>query len=420
MKWLDRIFKKISPDNKTRVELFSGLNTTFTPFNGDAYSSNIYRAAVDAIARNAAKLKASHVIVGDVTKTGNAQLDYMLQVRPNPFINAYDLIYKMVTHYYLYNNAIAYLERDAAGYLKGIWPMKPAQLELVNDAAGAVFCNATFQGGAKFTIPYDDLILLKRHFNSNDVTGDNNSAIYPTLDLANTQTQGIEAAINSSASIRGLLKFANVTSDADQQKAVQIFKNAFLTASNNGGIAAVDCKADYIPLDMKPYAIDDKQLITIKAEIFEYLGINEKIVNATYSENEWGAFYESVIEPLALQLSLEFTDKIFTPREKQFGNCIQFTANRLQFASNTTKAQIIKDLMPMGLFTVNQALEILNLPAVEGGDKRLQTLNVVNADGADKYQGVDNKQPDNTQPTDNTPPASEPAATDPPADQGAK
>jgi hypothetical protein len=42
--------------------------------------------------------------------------------------------------------------------------------------------------------------------------------------------------------------------------------------------------------------------------------------------------------------------------------------------------------MPLGLLTVNQALEILNLPAIEGGDRRIQTLNVVDAEQAAAYQ----------------------------------
>ena len=58
----------------------------------------------------------------------------------------------------------------------------------------------------------------------------------------------------------------------------------------------------------------------------------------------------------------------------------------LQFASNKTKVDLIEKLMPYGLLTVNQALEILNLPAVEGGEKRLQTLNVIDAAKANQYQ----------------------------------
>jgi len=166
----------------------------------------------------------------------------------------------------------------------------------------------------------------------------------------------------------------------------EAFINDYLTVSNTGGIAAIDNKFDYVPLEMKSYVIDDKQLESVKKKIYDYLGISENIVNSTYSENEWAAFYESVIEPLAVQFSLELTDKLFTPREQAFGNSILLEANRLQFASNTTKTTILKELMPLGLFTINQALEILNLPAVEDGDRRIQTLNVVSTDIVDQYQ----------------------------------
>ena len=83
---------------------------------------------------------------------------------------------------------------------------------------------------------------------------------------------------------------------------------------------------------------------------------------------------------------MELTEKLFTPREQAFGNSILMEANRLQFASNTTKTNILKELMPLGLFTINQALEILNLPSVEDGDRRVQTLNVASTDIVDKYQ----------------------------------
>lgn len=116
------------------------------------------------------------------------------------------------------------------------------------------------------------------------------------------------------------------------------------------------------------------------------MGISENIVKSNYNENEWGAFYESVIEPLAVQMSLEFTRKIFTQREIKFKNYITFESGRLQFSSNATKINLISELMPYGLLSINQALEILNLPAVQDGNKRLQTLNVVDADKANKYQ----------------------------------
>ena len=385
---IDKIFKKKKDiSSPSDIEVMNGSPTRFTPFSGNAYESDIYRAAVDAIARNAAKLKAVHVVtISGQRKEGDNSLNRILQVRPNPYMTSYDMIYKLVTHYYLYNNAFAYLQKDDKGNLLGIYPLSPVNMEYLTDITDTLYCKFTFSGGKHFTIPFSEVFVMRRFFNSNDLLGDTNTTILPTLDLAHTQNQGMESSIKSSASIKGILKYNQVLSPENLKKEKEAFINDYLSISNNGGIAALDSKMEYIPLEVKGVSIDGEQISSIKQKIYDYLGVSEKIVNSTYNENEWAAFYESVIEPIGLQFSLELTDKLFTKREQAFGNSILMEANRLQFASNTTKTNILKELMPLGLFTINQALEILNLPSVENGDRRIQTLNVANTDIVDEYQ----------------------------------
>lgn len=206
------------------------------------------------------------------------------------------------------------------------------------------------------------------------------------MELAHTQNKGMSASIKSSANIRGILKFTQIMAPEKLKQEKERFIKDYLQITNSGGIVATDQKTEYIPITGSNLVIDEKQIGAIKTKIYDYLGVSERIVNSSYTEDEWAAFYESTIEPIALQLSLEFTRKILSVREQAFGNQIIFESGRLQFSSNATKINLISQLIPYGLLTINQALEILNLPQVKDGDKRLQTLNVVDAQKANKYQ----------------------------------
>ena len=98
------------------------------------------------------------------------------------------------------------------------------------------------------------------------------------------------------------------------------FINDYLSIANDGGVVATDQKMEYDPIEIKPVVIDDKQIQAIKTKIYDYLGVSEAIVNSSYNEEQWAAFYESTLEPIAVQMSLEFTRKIFNEREQAFCN----------------------------------------------------------------------------------------------------
>lgn len=400
----NRVFKKAS---KTTVPGTAAALITeqasFTAWTGDAYASDIYRSAVDAIARNCGKLKGSHVInYADHQKTaGDCKLNRLLQVRPNPYMSAYDMLYKLVTRYYLFNNSFAYLDRDERGNVRAIYPITANSVDMLSDVTGALYTRFTFPDGKQATFNYNDLIHLRRNFNSNDLLGDDNSALEPALELAHTQNEGIINGIKAGANIRGILHFTQIMSPQKLKEEKDAFITDYLAMNNDGGVIATDQKMEYTPIESKPVIVDAETMEQAQNKIYSYLGITKNIVSSSYSEDEFSAFYESVIEPLAVALGMEFTSKIFNDREQAYGNAIIFESGRLQFTSNKTKVSLIKELMPFGLLTVNQALEILNLPSVQDGDKRLQSLNYIDQATATTYQltkagGNTNKQSNNS------------------------
>ncbi len=385
---LDRIFRKreeigIAPAQKFIIE----PAVTFTAYSGDAYGNDIYRGAVDAIARNIGKLKGSHVIrYADHDKVdGDCRLNRLLQVRPNPYMSAYDMLYKIATHYYLNNNAFALLQREGRS-ITGIYPVTASSMQMLNDGAGDLYCKFFFRSGRTAIFPYADVIHMRRNFNNDELLGDGNSALDPALELAHTQNQGIISGIRAGANIRGILKFTQIMSPAKLKEEKEAFINDYLQVSNDGGVVATDQKMEYVPIENKPVILTADQTQEVKAKIYDYLGITESIVNSSYTEDQFSAFYESTIEPFAVALSMEFTAKVFTDRELAYGNSIMFESGRLQFSSNSTKVSLIKELLPMGLLTVNQALEILNLPSIEDGDRRIQSLNYIDQERATEYQ----------------------------------
>ena len=152
----------------------------------------------------------------------------------------------------------------------------------------------------------------------------------------------------------------------------------YFNPANSGGVAATDQRFDFVPTNVTPYSIPQEQIEAVNRQIYDYLGVNGKIISGSYTENEFSAFYESIVEPFALQLSQEFHLKS--------GAAITFTAERIEFSSAETKIKLLHEAAPLGLMTVNEARHLLALPPVEDGDRRLQSLNYVSAEKADAYQ----------------------------------
>jgi HK97 family phage portal protein len=367
-----------SEKQQTLLRMLNGFNPTFSPFSGDAYDSDVVRAAVDAIARNAAKLKPKHIrVTADGVQEMKSHIERLLSVRPNPYMSAYDFLYKVVTLLYLQNNAFIFIDWDETGAMvRGFYPIPASVVEFLEPPRGQTMPNVRFRflGGQSVVLPYDQIAHLRRFFYRNDLFGETSDrALTPTLELISTTDQGIANAVKSSAFLRGILKFTQMLKPEDLKKQRDDFVKDYLDIANNGGVAATDAKADYIPLNSDPKMIDDKQMAQIKDKVYSYFGVNEKIVKSNYTEDEWNAFYESVIEPIAIQLSLELTAKVFTDRERGFGNAIIFEANRLQYTSTKTKLEL-REMVDRGALTPNEWREAFNMAPIEGGDKPIRRL----------------------------------------------
>ena len=92
--------------NLPAFRLLSTWDSSFTPFSGNAWDIATVRAAVDAWARNAAKIQPRHIRRADGRREDvGDNLNRILQSKPNPYMTAYAFYYRVAAQFIVYNNA---------------------------------------------------------------------------------------------------------------------------------------------------------------------------------------------------------------------------------------------------------------------------------------------------------------------------
>ena len=387
--------KTVEPINYDTKVFQSTLNI-FNDFGNNINASDVVKICIDRIASHAAKLKPRYVKSLDnssvVEKKGT--LAYLLKYQPNPLMTPYDFIYRTVTLLYLNNNAFIYPVYDQNTYeLKELWPLKPNSVEAIKDQSGDIFLRFSFIDGRNYTLPYESIIHVRRFYGINDIFGgsgaiSDHSAILKTIKINDSVLQGIDNAIRSSFQIKGLLKINGLLSEKDKKAQKDEFDRALKEATLNGNssIVPVDLKSDYVPLNVDPKLVSSEMLTFLQKKIITYFGVSESIYDNKYTEDEYNAFYEGTIEGIAIAFSETFSKALLTRNNLENGEQIVFYSERLQYASWNTKVSAIEKLMGLGILSLNESRSLLGLEPIEGGDKRLQSLNYVDANNANKYQ----------------------------------
>lgn len=384
---LKNIFGSEDKKTATIYKMLNSFDNYFYPVADSIYDDATVRTCIDAIAKNVAKLKACHNLrEGDSVVLSKGRLNYLLGTRPNEYMSSYDFIYKVVSQVYCHNNSFIYVRLDGQGNVVGFYPLDYGAVELV-ECDGEMYCRFAFMQAGYITVPYTSIIHIRKHFNGHDIFGDSNKGILEeNLSLLTTLKQGLKKAIKEGSRIKGLLKFTGIIRPEDQQAQLDLFVKGIQSTANGSGIGAVDAKSDFVELKSQNTTADNNQMNLVREDVYRYFGVSEKIITANYTESEWNAFFESVIEPMAIQMSQEFTAKVFTEKERSRGNEITFTMNRLEYVNLDSKVKLVQVLQQTGVMTVNELREIFGFSALPDGEKRLVSLNYVNSDKQDKYQ----------------------------------
>ena len=366
----DFIFRRQPSTDKLKYEgifkMLNGYTPHFTSWSGGLYESELIRSAINANATHISKLKVE--LIG----TAKPALRTKLQHAPNQFQTWSQFLRRLSTILDVHNTAFITPILDDYGQISGIYTPLPHKCEIVQ-YNGRPFIRYEFSNGEHAAIELDNCGIMTQHQYRNDLLGETNHALFPTMELINIQNQGIEEGVKSAATYRFWAKLNNFTKTTDITKERKRFtEQNFSKEAEAGGVLLFPNTYDDIhQVDVKPWVIDSEQMKIIKENVFEYFGVNEKILQNDFTSEVWSAYYEGRIEPFAIQFSDVLTKMLFTFTEQSFGNEVMATANRLQYMSNQDKLNVSSQMLDRGIMSINDVREIWNLPPVEGGDARI-------------------------------------------------
>ena len=387
---ISRIRSAFSNRRVAGVELMQQIGNNYISWNGTIYDSDIVRSCIRPKVKATGKLVAKHLRdVVDAEGHHELKVNPSNAIRfildePNPLMTGQMLQEKLATQLCLNSNAFALIIRDDYGSPMEIYPVIARTVDAVYDSAGKLRLRFTLNNNKVYEFPYEDIIHLRQDFNENDIFGTPIAPVLvPLLDVVTTTDQGVINAIKNSSIIRWLLKFTNSMRKEDLKSQAKDFADNFLATSEGVGVAAVDAKADAQQINPTDYVPNAAQMDRTTKRIFDLFNTNDAIVSSKYTEEQYNSYFDAEVEPVLIQLGGEYTRKLFTRRERVFGNKIVFEASAWDSASISTKLNL-QAMVDRGALTPNEWRATLNLAPVPGGDDPIRRLDTAAVDNSEK------------------------------------
>ena len=343
---------------------FTEYSPTFTTYDGGIYEQELTRAAIERFAQSCSKLKPC------VQGSAKAKVRRAIETTPNSYMTWPTFLARAATILKCDTTCAIVPCLDKNNDITGFWPLKFATAEIV-DYNGTPWVRFNFETGAEpSVIELERVCFLTRFQYKSDFFGDGN-VLDRTMKLIDAQGQAEDSAIKNGAKIRFIGKMVGMQRPEDIERKRAEFSEDNLSSLNQSGLLVYDQAFDNITqVNQSSYVIDPDEMARIEKNVYTYFGINEDILLNHYTEDVWGAYYEGEIEPFAVQLGDGLTQMCYTEREQrgENPNRISFSANRLEYASNASKRNMVRDMLDRGVMTLNEGREVLQLPPIEGGD----------------------------------------------------
>lgn len=391
------IFKKRQtrpPDGFHYAPTQNGGVPFYSAFGDNVYASDIVMQSIRCKANEFKKLQPRHIVVKDGKQTVkyDSSIAKCLR-RPNAYMSTADFLEKVTILLELTKNVFIYPEyyvsKAGEKHYTALYPLKPSTAEYWIDQSERYYIHLGFANGYEVTLPASEVIHWRKdfgvddYFGGNMLGGDDNRGLLKAVREYDKLTQSIAKAVECSCQINGIMRYNTYLADEKMEQERQIFEGRL--ARNESGILFTDMKSEYTALPRDVKLVDSETLNFFHDVILRANGTSLAILNGDYTKAQKEAYYEHALEADIKALGQAISRCIFSDREESYGNEIVLYPNDITFMSMENKIAALQSGLPAGIFTKNEARELLGFPPIEGGDVMPRGYNEV--DNADSVGG---------------------------------
>lgn len=359
-----RIFR---PNNRKTTRTYLQRNITYWRRNS-IYLDNIY----NKISTDTAQMRFKHVKItrnpGGVDKMEwyeNSDLANVLSFSPNP-LEIPIVFWANVTRAMLRDGVAVVVPRWENGRLIEIWLAKKT-VTWTSESVEIMLDDIAVE------LPLSDVWVFENP--KLNVTSQLNQ-ITELIDInLNALTEKLS---DGNSSLRGFLKLPTKAADEHLKKQAKNRVDSMLDLAKSGGIAYLEQGEEFQELSKDYSTASKEELEFLKSQLYNAHGINEKLFTCDYTEEQYRAYYSSVMKLYQRVFSEEINRKYFTKTARTQGNKLLVFFDMADMIS-------FKDLVEggfkskyAGLMNSNEFRETyLGLPGYEGGEVFETNLNAV-------------------------------------------
>lgn len=393
-------FDLFKPKKKKQTGLMyaptmAGNAPFYTGFGDSIYASDIIVQSIRCKANEFKKLEPRHIRTTDGTQivVYEKNIANVLK-RPNEYMTTADFLEKITILLELNKNVFIYplwyKTKGGEKHLQGLYPLKPCEAQYMTDEAGTLYINLRFLNGNEVTLPADSVIHWRKDYGINDYFGgsmfggNDDSGLLTMLERYDQLTQSIAKAVECACQVNAAIKI-NTYAETDALKEKREQFEADIKA-NKSGLLVMDMSSEFVSIPRDVKLVDAETLNFFYDTILRANGCSLAILNGDYTKSQKEAYYEHALEADIKSLGQAMSRVLFSDREAAFGNEIVLYPNDITFMSMENKLTALQLGLPAGIFTKNEARELLGYPPIEGGDVMPRGYNEVDKIGESEEQ----------------------------------